>query len=134
MVYYQSEWQVWGKPFSVLEGNFLISLWVQCFPVDRLPVSAACWFFPTEVLVWDPWDVFWQNQATCRLRAQGQLKVTASCNVWVVEAGLVQPYALYIKGQLFILRPEISLILNFCMVGDRLMELLSGFFHSVGSY
>lgn len=74
----------------------------------------------------DPWDVFWQNQATYRFQAQGQIKVTASCNFSVVEVGLVQHYALYINSQLFILRPEISLILNFCVVGDTLMKFGSG--------
>lgn len=37
-------------------------------------------------------------------------------------------YTLYIKVQLFILRPEISLILNLCVIDDVLMKWGSVFF------
>lgn len=47
-----------------------------------------------------------------RFQAQGQSKVTASCNFCVVD-GLVQPYPLYIKGQLCALRPDSSLMYTF---------------------
>lgn len=115
----------WRKLFCFSE------LWLQCFQAEQPPVSDACCFFPTEVLMQDPWDVLWQNRATCRFQVQGQLKITASCNFSVVEVGLVPSLCLYIKES--VIYSETRNFLNFKLWCGwwHIVEIGLRFFHLI---